>query len=633
MSDTLIGSLFEQGYLKRSLKNGLITQPDIALTELVANAWDAGATLVKITIPSKQNEKLIVEDNGIGMTKQEFIDRWMRLSYDRSLHQGEQVYSSDGSLLKRKPYGRNGVGRHGLLCFNDEYEVYSAKEGKEYYFQVTTKESSEALAIVKDLVKDSDRIGTRLVVQVDRNLPNIEEIRDIISSRFLLDPEFCIQINGIRLEIDQLQGLLNQKELVTSDGIRLVASFIDTSKAARKSRFQGIAFWQNGRLIGTPSWYLGEYFFLDGRSSFAKRYSFVISSEDLGPYIKEDWSGFSKGEVRNNLYSTVSDYVKSSLSDIARQNIEETKAAVKEDIKDEYLQASPYARIQVDEVIESISLKAPTASKETVSLVARAVLYLQSSSSGKELLGKLASMGTEDIEALNAILSRWTVKDAMAVLSEVDNRLLLIEAITKLSKDKETDELHVLHPLLTEARWLFGPEYDTAEYTFNRQVKTVLDKLFGKDKLDTSFNMKKRPDLVVLSNGYSLSVTATESMDSESKQFKVRDVLIVELKRGGFELTYGEMNQVLGYASTILGELGSIVNINCYVVGDTLSKGLQTRMKYGQHDEVKVYAVTYDELMATASKRMFGLRDKVSEMYDDVPGIELYQQYKIGFKG
>ncbi len=46
-------SLFEDDYLIRSLGT-IVTQPDIALTELVANAWDAGATEVSIFIPEKE---------------------------------------------------------------------------------------------------------------------------------------------------------------------------------------------------------------------------------------------------------------------------------------------------------------------------------------------------------------------------------------------------------------------------------------------------------------------------------------------------------------------------------------------------------------------------------------------------
>lgn len=45
--DFVHGSLFEDDFLIRTLGN-LASQPDIALTELVANAWDAGATEVEL---------------------------------------------------------------------------------------------------------------------------------------------------------------------------------------------------------------------------------------------------------------------------------------------------------------------------------------------------------------------------------------------------------------------------------------------------------------------------------------------------------------------------------------------------------------------------------------------------------
>ena len=69
---------------------------------------------------------------------------------------------------------------------------------------------------------------------------------------------------------------------------------------------------------------------------------------------------------------------------------------------------------------------------------------------------KLSQLTEEDITGLNTILNKWSVKDALTVLSEIDRRLSIIEAIRKLSKEKDTDELHVLHPLVTESRWLFG---------------------------------------------------------------------------------------------------------------------------------------------------------------------------------
>ena len=67
-------SLFEEDYLIRTL-GVLVHSPEIALTELVANSWDAGATIVDVSIPEKYGDKLIVEDNGTGLSKEEFQNR------------------------------------------------------------------------------------------------------------------------------------------------------------------------------------------------------------------------------------------------------------------------------------------------------------------------------------------------------------------------------------------------------------------------------------------------------------------------------------------------------------------------------------------------------------------------------
>lgn len=48
---------FEDDYIFRN--NRMITSsPDIALTELVANAWDAGALHVDITLPTDEERNL-----------------------------------------------------------------------------------------------------------------------------------------------------------------------------------------------------------------------------------------------------------------------------------------------------------------------------------------------------------------------------------------------------------------------------------------------------------------------------------------------------------------------------------------------------------------------------------------------
>jgi len=66
--------LFEEGYIFRTCRT-ITSTPDIALTEFVANAWDAGAFNVNIIIPTEDGDVISVEDDGIGMSDAEFRQR------------------------------------------------------------------------------------------------------------------------------------------------------------------------------------------------------------------------------------------------------------------------------------------------------------------------------------------------------------------------------------------------------------------------------------------------------------------------------------------------------------------------------------------------------------------------------
>ena len=106
-------ALFEEDYVLRSLGR-IGYDPDVALTELVANTWDAGAAKVNVIIPSETGDILSVEDDGHGMTEEQFRKRWMTLGYNRQKNQGDNVqFPADRADSVRKAFGRNGIGRHG----------------------------------------------------------------------------------------------------------------------------------------------------------------------------------------------------------------------------------------------------------------------------------------------------------------------------------------------------------------------------------------------------------------------------------------------------------------------------------------------------------------------------------------
>lgn len=625
------GSLFEEDYLIRTLGN-LGTQPEVALTELVANAWDAGATQVDIFIPSEKGQKLTIEDNGSGLTKDEFYSRWMKLSYNRLRHQGKMVEFPKGVDLKRFAYGRNGIGRHGMLCFNSEYQVITNKKGVESTFTLTTKSEKQPFVIKSETFKKSNKVGTRLEVIVEMNLPNTETILEVISARFLHDPKFIVSINRQTIQLEEHKGLIETTSIDIND-IKLQVNLIDSKKSRKSTLYQGIAIWQGGRLVGEPSWILGNIMVLDGRSKEAKRYSVVVESTDLADFIKEDWTGFKKDDKLDAVYEAINDEVQKLFSKIAKENIDETTKQIRNQYKKQYNDLSPLAKYEFNEAIHHISISNPTAKQESISLALDTVINLEKTKSGSELLVKLSNLSSEDIEGLNKLLENWSIKDALTVLDEIDKRISVIEAIRKLASDSTVDELRILHPLVASARWIFGPEYDSPEYSSNNQLQTTVEKVFGK-KIDKSVfnNNKKRPDIVVMGNS-TFSITGTTDFDHENGLSTINKILIIELKRGGFKLGRDERNQAVGYVEDFMN-CGTIIGnpyINAYVVGESFSEKVQPIQSIENENKVeigKVQICLFSQIVDSSERRLFNLRERLNERYADVAGVELFNQQK-----
>ena len=247
---------------------------------------------------------------------------------------------------------------------------------------------------------------------------------------------------------------------------------------------------------------------------------------------------------------------------------------------------------------------------------------------------KLSTMKPDDLDGLNDLLDKWTVGDALEVLNEIDRRLAIITAIRKLAGDNTTDELHVLHPMIAESRWIFGPEYESSEYIFNRQMKTAAIAIFGEDRFQRiDINDRKRPDLIVLPNS-TVGITGLEDLPDDSGLVKVRQLLLIELKKGAFKITRDERNQAQGYIedlakSTVLGGNCRIIG---FVVGDSIADNLASVSEVKDDKNVvlgTLYTTTYSQLVDTAEKRMFGLRTMLADRYEEVPGMDLYKQWKL----
>lgn len=622
-------SLFEEDYLLRTLGR-IAHDSDVALTELVANAWDAGASSVEITIPHEKQNVLVVADDGHGMSAQQFKNRWMMLAYNRARHQGQNVeFPPERKDWKRRAYGRNGVGRHGMLCFADRYEVETWREGNGTRFGVSIHSQRTPFKIESESTFQRNGHGTRLSVVVERHIPDADRIREIISGRFLHDPQFVVRVNGQSMSLPEHSGLIERAELQITETLGVEAFVVDSTKTARSTLYQGIAFWVNNRLVGTPGWIVGNTAVLDGRARFAKRYAIVVRAEaEWISEVEDDWARFKPSDAVKALNEAVCRYALGMFEKLSANFVEESSEDALVRNREQYKELSALGRIEVASFTQDLVKQHPTINPETLAIAVQAVINLEKSRSGAALLEKLTQLDESDLDGLDRLLSQWTVRDALSVLDEIDHRLAVIVAIDKLCGDPNTDELHSLHPLVTQARWLFGPEFDSHEYASNVTLRNVAEKVFGKKPGAVAFkNARQRPDLVVMADS-TYSIVGTEIFDSYDQNLtKIQDVLIIELKKGKSAIGREEMNQADGYVQDFLssGAMDGTPMFRAYVVGYEIQSktSKEKEIKEGGVLRGRVVATTYGQLTRSAHQRFFNLKEKIPTRYDDISGVDL----------
>lgn len=115
------------------LSRGLYRSPASTLRELVSNAWDANATIVRIDTNHPMFMQLSIEDNGDGFTKDDF----------RRIMQGgignSEKRPLEKPLINQRPIvGRFGIGLLGIAQISGAFTIASKpKEGEGFYARVT----------------------------------------------------------------------------------------------------------------------------------------------------------------------------------------------------------------------------------------------------------------------------------------------------------------------------------------------------------------------------------------------------------------------------------------------------------------------------------------------------------------
>jgi len=175
------------------------------ISELIANAWDSGATQVAIDIDLKK-DIITIEDNGNGMSTSDLNNKYLRIGYKKRSEKSS-IFNVNGK--QRHVMGRKGIGKLAPFALAEELEIQSAN-GKDKKVGCIIKWVEFKKAIDEDKTvftptpiatsKITIKKGTGLTLKLIRDdkkegLKDITMLRKRIARRFtVIYPEFDFDV-------------------------------------------------------------------------------------------------------------------------------------------------------------------------------------------------------------------------------------------------------------------------------------------------------------------------------------------------------------------------------------------------------------------------------------------------------
>jgi hypothetical protein len=189
-----------------------------AISELVANGFDAGASNVwlYINMANKNSATVEIIDNGCGMNEDDLKSKYVVIGRNRRLDNTESKASD-------KAAGRKGIGKLAALYLSDNYQVISRKDGVETAWGVNVEgksdvdvpsleplDTSTIAPACPDVWESNDGEQGTMIRLLNVNLTRIgdraiDALKHRLSNYFLFDSiESVLQMCIIRQETDTI---------------------------------------------------------------------------------------------------------------------------------------------------------------------------------------------------------------------------------------------------------------------------------------------------------------------------------------------------------------------------------------------------------------------------------------------
>ncbi|OZE17670.1 hypothetical protein CH262_25780 [Rhodococcus sp. 05-2255-1e] len=562
MTPPLVTRDFKIKVLGRTLEHlgvQMYKRRDIALAELVANAWDAGADRVDITIPTpdgydQTTSEIVVMDNGSGMTGDEIQNAYLVIGRNRR---------SDGQRgpAGRPIMGRKGVGKLAGFGIGKEMLVETWRDGTTTAFMLNSTElkaddgdtaEHKIPGTVTTSLPESGSSGSKIVMSdlKHKTPPDIRALHESLSRRFsrAVKGAMSIHVNGTELQepvlnFSQRWPAEDEADLraTLNDGNEVAwwAGFSDT---VLQPQLQGFTLLVNGKTAQAPPFFFGVESSASGQHG-TKYLTGVIEADFLDSGDGDepdristdrqeiDWEDEDTSALRtwgaNKTRELLLERVKS------RENTTEDLIMKSPDIADRVGNLDSESQKRVRQFIRKLGWSETDHEKlhELADTIVRAFEYRHFHDYIDEL-ERVVHDEPLHLTELVSHLSGWKVLESRAILEVVRGRIEILDTFHKMLVEDSPETAPKiggdnLHDLVASFPWLINPEWQTfaEEKTISKQLRD-----WGDVDLDPSD--RTRYDFLALSS------------DSE--------YVVIEIKRASHAATLEDLQQLERY----VGKLG-----------------------------------------------------------------------------
>lgn len=583
----------------------LYSQFPPVLAELVSNSYDAEANNVDIIINRSEN-KIIINDDGIGMSHDEINDAYLKIGRNRRVATGTGLSKNN----KRMVTGKKGLGKLAIFGVAKTLTVSSVSGGYRNSFKINYDAIKDSIPpfkpeVLAEYENCSDNNGTSVIIEdISIKIGDAEQLAIGLAKRFnFFDDEFHVTITDgeddpvlvtrekymdtIDTQFswsfpESFSELLKEKTSYSFLNNKGITGQIYTANTPLKQKDQGFNVYARGKLASQG------IFFNDRSNDNFNQYVFgyfnidVLDSDD-----QVDLIGTARQSIlwdQDDNVSKIREHLDDLIKNINREwrikRAEKKGEALSSLMPDDFYDGLSTSEInQIKKIKNSLLSNSINENQvEPIVSILRTVKDLFGFQSFQDYVESLSDSEIT-VENIEKISNDWERIEAKELAKVATGRIGAIDQFEKFIRE-DASETKAIQPFLEKFPWVLNPRITTFER--EKTFKKILQENFPDKELE---GRNRRLDfLCYLTNG---------------------ELIIIELKRPSIKISLKEINQALEYKEFIEKNHQDAIykGVSTYLVSDRYDFKEDAKRIYPSLEQAGTLKIlSYSDLLIQARK-------------------------------